>query len=102
MMIPPHDGLRRNYVTDAVQTRPMTVSPPSWLPLDAERLELLDIVRQHLQIDAEHTQWQEDGFTWWLAGHAQRFRAYRTTAADGRSVTWLSFTSDLLRGVPHG
>lgn len=89
-------------MTDAVSTRPSVPAPPAWGHLDPERVELLDTVRQHLQIDDEYTQWHEDGFTWWLAGHALRFRTYRTTAADGRSVTWLSFTSGLLRGVPHG
>lgn len=89
-------------MTDAVQTRPPASTPHAWGFLDAELVELLDTVRQYLQIDDEFTQWHEDGFTWWLAGHAQRFRAYRTTAADGRSVPWLSFRSGLLRDVPHG
>lgn len=85
-----------------VQTGSLQVQQQAWAHLDLESLQLLGAIRTHLQIDDEYTEWHEDGFTWWLADFAQRFRVFETRTSEGESVRWVSFTSDYLRGVPRG
>lgn len=51
--------------------------------------------------DEAQTVWHADGFTHRLHGHAQRIRVEGPLLLDGAPTYWMSFETEVLRGVPQ-
>ena len=64
--------------------------------------QMIQELHRHLMIDEQWTEWHEDGFTWWSAYLAQRFRSQGPRDIDGTPTWWLSYEMALLKGVEDG
>lgn len=68
--------------------------------VDSGATSTVSLLHGLLQADAELTRWHADGFTHWAHGHAQRVRVEGPLGVDGAPTYWMSFETEVLRGLP--
>ena len=88
-------------------TEPANVTREPAAPHDPPAHELQDDLgrqalrelHRRLAIDAAHTAWNPDGFTWRAHRLMQRFRLEGPATIDGRPTWWVGVDTDCLRGA---